>query len=430
VSAARIQRRSGVPAACAFVVALIALSAVPPPALAGSCAVEDAETGQTYTSLQAAVNSAKAGDTLMIAGTCAGETTLDRDLALEGVVAATGKPTLLGMVSVREGLTISLTHLKLVSGISALEGGVVNIAGCTLTGNFYGGESSSGRGLFLHMASSRLVKAGIGMTGAASIAESVITASSGDGISILGPVEVADSTISKNARLGIAAHGGDIALTNSKVTGNKEGGIRDDRATVYLSDSTVAGNTGAEQGGGIFAVQATVRLAGSSSVSENSTSGEGGGIWASEFSDVVLEGAASVARNTASAPGGGIYASEHSFVTMTDKASIKNNLTASSGAGIYVGPGYTEEEPTKATLGGSSLIAGNKAAGAGGGVYLRGAGSILELVGSSSIKSNEAATSGGGVYAGRTESGSSEIVHGTEWKGVISGNLPDNVFTA
>jgi predicted outer membrane repeat protein len=63
-------------------------------------------------------------------------------------------------------------------------------------------------------------------------------------------------------------------------------------------------------------------------------------------------------------------------------------------------------------------------------VYLHGAGSILELVGAASIKSNQAGTTGGGVYAGRTESGSSEIVFGAEWKGVISGNLPDNVSTA
>jgi predicted outer membrane repeat protein len=409
-----------------FLVALVAplaAAALPSTSLAASCTVVNGTTSQSYTSLQVAVNASKGGDTLMITGTCAGETTVDRNLTLERAAGLTSKPTLLGRVTATEGVTVGFTQLKLTSGVSAPKGGAVYIEGCTLTGDIYGSEKTN-----LQMVSSHLTKAGIALAGSASITKSVITGSSGAGISVLGNVELTSSTISKNAGIGIRSHAGNIVLTSSKVIGNNGGGIEGDRATIYLSNSTVAGNTGAERGGGIAAFQATVQLAGTSSVSKNSTTGEGGGVWAFDYTEVVLEGSASVKDNTASGEGGGIYASGHTFVALKDEASVKNNVTASRGAGIYAGIAYSEEEPTKVTLGDSSLVAGNKAAGAGGGVYLRAIGSILELVGSSSIKMNEAGTSGGGVFIGKNEYGAGTLIFGAGWKGVISGNLPDNLF--
>ena len=407
--------------------ALLAAAALPSTSLAATCTVVNGTTSQSYTSLQAAVNAAKAGDTLTIAGTCAGETTVDRNLTLERATGLMSKPTL-GGVTVSEGVAVSFAQLKLADGVSAPNGGTVNVSGCTLTGSIVGGESAVGRHLDLQMVGSRLTKAGIGIAGSASVAESVITGNSGAGISVFGEIEVTSSTISKNAGIGIKGHTGNIVLTGSKVVGNKGGGLEDDRATIYLSNSTVTGNTGAARGGGIAAWQATVQLAGTSSVSKNSTTGAGGGVWADEYTDVVLEGSASVKANTASAEGGGIYASGNTFVTLKDKASVKKNATASRGAGIYAGIAYSEEEPTKVTLGDSSLVAGNKATEAGGGVYLRGIGSILELAGSSWIKMNEAGTNGGGVFIGKNEFGAGTLIYGAGWNGVISGNLPDNVF--
>jgi predicted outer membrane repeat protein len=407
--------------------ALLAAAVLPSTSLAASCTVVNATTSQSYTSLQAAVSAAKPGDTLTIAGTCAGETTVDRDLTLERAAALTGKPTL-GGITVSEGVAVSFTQLKLAAGVSAPNGGTVNVNGCTLTGSILGGESAVGRYLDLQMVGSRMTKAGIGIAGSASVTESMITGNSGAGISVLGEIEVTDSTISKNTGIGVKGHTGNIVLTGSKVVGNKGGGIEDDRATIYLSNSTVTGNTGAERGGGIAAWQATVQLAGTSSVSKNSTAGAGGGIWADEYTAVVLEGSASVKENSASGEGGGIYASGNTFVTLKDKASVKKNATTSRGAGIYAGIAYSEEEPTKITLGDSSLVAGNKASEGGGGVYLRGIGSILELVGSASIKMNEAGTNGGGVFIGKNEFGAGTLIYGTGWNGVISGNVPDNVF--
>ncbi|HWG08496.1 MAG TPA: right-handed parallel beta-helix repeat-containing protein [Solirubrobacteraceae bacterium] len=404
--------------------AALTLGAVMPSAsLAATCTVVNSATSQSYTSLQVAVNASKAGDTLMITGTCAGETTVDRNLTLERAAGLTSKPTLLGRVTVTEGVAVGFTQLKLTNGVSAPKGGTLYVERCTLTGDISGSEKTT-----LQMVSSHLIKAGIALAGSASITKSVITGSSGAGISVLGNIEITSSTISKNAGIGIKGHAGNIVLTSSKVIGNKGGGIEDDRATIYLSNSTVTGNTGAEHGGGIAAFQATVQLAGTSAVSKNSTTGEGGGIWASDNTEVVLEGSASVKANAASEEGGGIYASGHTFVTLNDEASVKNNVTASRGAGIFAGIAFSEEEPTKVTLGGSSLVAGNKASGAGGGVYLRAIGSVLELVGSSSIEMNEAGTSGGGVFIGKNEFGAGTLIFGSAWNGLISGNRPDNVF--
>jgi predicted outer membrane repeat protein len=316
-------------------------AAIPSASLATTCAVVNAATSQHFASLQPAVYASKGGDTLMITGTCAGETTVDRNLTLERTAGLTSKPTLLGRITASEGVTVSFTQLKLTNGVSALKGGGVSISGCTLTGSIYGGEDSVGHNLTLQMVSSHLTKAGIAIVGSASLTKSVITGNSGAGVSVLGKIELASSTISKNAGIGARSHAGDIVLTSSRVIGNQGGGIEDDKATIYLVNSTVTANTGAERGGGIAAFQATVQLAGTSSVSKNSTTGEGGGVWASNYTDVVLEGSASVKGNTASGEGGGIYASGNTFVTLKDEASVRNNVTASRGAGIYAGIAYS-----------------------------------------------------------------------------------------
>jgi predicted outer membrane repeat protein len=408
--------------------ALLGAAALPSTSLAAGCTVVNSSTSQGYTNLQAAVNAATAGDTLTIAGSCAGETTVDRDLTLERATGAMGRPTLLGRVTMSEGVSVSFTQLKLAGGVYAPRGGTLQISGCALTGSVNGGESEVGRYLDLQMVDSRVTKAGIGMVGSASVAKSVITGNSGDGINVWGEIEVTSSTVSKNTGLGIKGHTGNIVLSGSKVVENGGGGIEDDRATVYLVDSKVTGNTSPERGGGVAVFQGTVQLAGTSSVSKNSTTGEGGGIWAFDYAKVILEGSASVKENTASAEGGGIYASGHTFVNVGDKASVKKNVTASHGAGIYAGIAYSEEEPTKVTLGGSSVVSGNKAAEGGGGVYLRAGGSILELLDSASIRMNEAGTNGGGVFIGKNEYGAGTLIYGAGWSGVIGGNVPDDVF--
>ena len=414
--------------ATSALVLLATLEAAPASAGASGCTVRDSSTSQIYPSLQAAVNAAVAGDALEIAGTCAGETKVEKNLSLERASGAGGKPTLLGRVTTSGGVTLHFTQLKLTNGFDAAEGGAIYVSGCTSTGSINGGESAAGRELALYMVSSHVTEAAIGMAGSASITKSVISGNSGTGISVLGPLELVSSTVSKNAGVGIVTAWYGASLINSKVTGNKGGGIQAANANLYLLNSTVSGNTGAEQGGGISSGNSEVRLAGTSSVSKNSTAGTGGGIRASDWTDVTLEGSASVRQNTASADGGGIYVDENASVALDDEASVRNNVTTARGGGIYEGVA-SEEGGTKVTMGGSSLVTGNKAASAGGGVYLYGPGSLLELLGLSSIKSNQAGTNGGGIYAARTAYGAAILRYGAGWEGAVSGNRPDDVFT-
>ena len=83
------------------IVSLALIGAVPSvPAFAAtatSCRIRDAQSGVRSRTLQAAVDSAAAGDRLLVRGICAGITTIDRDVTIRGVrPAGAPVPTLDG----------------------------------------------------------------------------------------------------------------------------------------------------------------------------------------------------------------------------------------------------------------------------------------------------------------------------------------------
>jgi hypothetical protein len=61
--------------------------------------------------------------------------------------------------------------------------------------------------------------------------------------------------------------------------------------------------------------------------------------------------------------------------------------------------------------------------GEGGGIYNAGS---LTLAGSSSVIENAAISHGGGIF--NTESAGATITFASNWRGMISGNTPDDVF--
>src|SRR5215211_6691542 len=112
-----------------------------------SCGVSNARTHQSYTSLQAAVDAAKARDTLEVGGRCVGSTTVAKDITIKRG-AGPGFPTLDGggagtVVHVTRGTT-TIEGLKITNGVAD----VVSVEGngcCVGGGIAVSGDRSGAR---------------------------------------------------------------------------------------------------------------------------------------------------------------------------------------------------------------------------------------------------------------------------------------------
>lgn len=256
-----------------------------------SCGVSNARTQQSYTSLQAAVDAAKARDTLEVRGRCVGSTTVAKDITIKRE-AGPGIPTLDGggagtVVHITRGTT-TLEGLKITNGVAD----VVSVEGngCCVGG----GIAVSG-----DRAGARLV-------------DSLVTGNSatvfGGGIDVdAGTLTLVNSTVSENTAWsagGIDSDFGTVTLIGSTVSGNTAaggttcqdvgscaGGIWNFGGTLTLIDSTVSENTATRRGGGIVnqtptgGPAAVLTLSGTASITDNHAFGDpdppalGGGIW-------------------------------------------------------------------------------------------------------------------------------------------------------
>jgi hypothetical protein len=104
-----------------------------------ACRVVDVTRNTHRTSLQAAVNQARAGDVLRVRGTCTGSTTIDRNLTIRGVqTSRSGRPILQGnggrVLDVRPGVVATLVRLTIRRGTARNEdgGGIRNAGNLTL----------------------------------------------------------------------------------------------------------------------------------------------------------------------------------------------------------------------------------------------------------------------------------------------------------
>jgi hypothetical protein len=244
-------------AALALAVGMLVVSS--PTAVGGppSCAVSNTRTHKGYSSLQGAVNAAKAGDTLEVKGTCVGNSSVDRNITLRGVTnkAFPGAPTLDGneqgtVLTITAGTTtirnLAITNGKTPDfggGIAARPGSSLTLINSTVSGNSAG--------------------------------------SSGGIDSDTGTVTLIGSTVSNNTAAG---------ATNCQDAGSCAGGIWNFGGTLTLIDSTVSGNTATRRGGGIVnqtptgGPAAVLTLSGATSITDNHAMSNpavnlGGGIW-------------------------------------------------------------------------------------------------------------------------------------------------------
>jgi hypothetical protein len=173
-----------------------------------------------------------------------------------------------------------------------------------------------------------------------------------------------------------------LTLTNVTVNGNSAtqagGGIYDMAGGVTLIDSTVSNNTASTDGGGI---DGGVTITNSTVSGNHAPAGHGGGVSGS----FTVTGSTVSGNNAAS--GGGLYGNGR---TITDSTVANNTSNGNDGGGVY--------DTGSITISGTT-IAGNQATGTyrqGGGIYVGGPSSILNLT-NSTLSGNSATGYGGGL---------------------------------
>jgi hypothetical protein len=196
---------------------------------ANSTLAKSATQDPPWSDLQAAIDAAAPGDTLVIKGICRGAFVIGNDLNLRGDDGATLDGDGGGTVVTVNGGNVALTNLTITDGGI---GGVANFATLTLSRSTVKGNSSARSG------------AGIFNYGTVALRDSAVidNESDFDGGGILnGDTEFSAGT---------------VILDRSLVKGNKAagsgGGIFNTTGTVSLTHSLVVRNFSAERGGGIF----------------------------------------------------------------------------------------------------------------------------------------------------------------------------------
>jgi fibronectin-binding autotransporter adhesin len=262
-----VPRSAGLAAALGLL-AWVGLGAVPAASAAvRSCTVTDASTHARYTSLQAAVNAASPGATLLVGGTCIGTTEIQQNLTVTGQGVS---PTLNGddqgsVLIIDEGASVTINRLTITRG---------------------GGPDEVGGGIYSQ--------------GTAIVNDTIVTGNSapegGGGI----------------------WNDGTMTLNNDIVTGNSGpygGGIYNDMTLTLNGLTSVIHNAAGVDGGGIanggyegFA-GGTVTLNNLAAADFNTASGDGGGIYNYEGTVTFHNRAAADFNIAKGGPdsGGGIY---------------------------------------------------------------------------------------------------------------------------
>jgi parallel beta-helix repeat protein len=347
----------------------------------------------TYTTVQAAVNAASAGDVIKVAtGVYTGVQ------AREGVtqVVYVSKT-----VTIRGGYTIAFTEppdpgvnpttldaegqgrvLYITGDISpTIEGLRVTGGNADGLGGGSGGWDAGG-GLYVVEATATISNNRVFSN----------TAYGGGGLYLhYSAATLNANTISGNAANGAHGGGGGLYLFDSDATlsGNtiSSNTISDEGGGLYLfysdatlSENIIISNTASDDGGGLYLHYSDATLSGNTVVS-NTAGDQGGGLYLRK-SNATLSGN-TVVSNTASDDGGGLYL-DYSDATLSGNTVIAN--TAYSGGGLYLWVSNT-------TLGGNTIIANS--AEFGGGLFVRESGVTLD---NNIVTDNRVANRGSGLY--------------------------------
>lgn len=274
-------------------------------AASATCLVTDKGTGESFRSLQAAIDAARDGDVLEVRGRCMGSTwigTFDRgkELTIRGIPTTSHPRPALDAQNVARVLTIrGKSRIRIVDLL--ITGG--NAAGSPPTATHLGGGIMLWGGR-LTLAGTTSVSGNRALTGAGVYMT--------DGLLVLtGSASITDNTW--YAAPGHSANpGGGISL-------------RQNGTILMKGHSLVARNEAKRGGGGIFIGWHTRLAMRDSAAIHANTARLGGGVWQGEDSQTWLYGSAAVTRNVATERGGGILVFGGALFVCSDLVRISPN---------------------------------------------------------------------------------------------------------
>ncbi len=193
------------------------------------------------------------------------------------------------------------------------------------------------------------------------------------------------------------------------------GGIVDFDENLTLDDVTISNSNASSSGGGIAVTGADLALAiQNSRITGNIAGSSGGGIYVSSAASVSVKNS-TISNNTASNVGGGVYFYLPAGPATFDETTISGNTAAGPGGGVEFFFSYGSATFTGSTISGNSGAAG-------GGVFL-----YLPVepltVENCTVSGNQATVAdGGGIYLYNLYTGSSELRHTTIAGNAAAGN--------
>ncbi len=364
-------------------------------------AITVCSSGCGYTTIQAAINAAGNGDTILVdEGTYSENITFPTD-ARGITVKATG--TAANTIIRGSGANAAVVTFSAAAAVAKLDGFTLdNQASNSLTRGvaISGGATPTIKNCIIkgNTPTSSAVGAGVYITGAGATLENTIIGQSG----------AANTTAGNGGGLYATTSTYDITLTGCTIayntSGNIGGGVYFSALTgaITFSGCTIDHNTSVNTGGaGMYVTSSSVTLA-NTDITNNVLTGSasGGGLWlgGADTAKATITGG-SITGNTATSGGGGIYIAGGADLDYTG-GSIKGNTasaTSSNGGGIYVASTAT----TTVNLW-RMYIQGNKSGQYGAGLSLTGGGTTnmqnCTVTGNAIAGGAESWRNGGGIY--------------------------------
>jgi hypothetical protein len=282
-----------------------------------------------------------------------------------------------GIFAVDSNETVTISGVTIRNGVNLASGdggGIENLGGMTVTACTISGNSASfGGGIYNAAGATAIVS---GSTFAANKATG-----SGGGI--------------------FNADGGTATLSDSTLTGNKAtdtGGGIDNEGDLTVDGGTLGGSNFADgnsatSGGGIFNASAATAIVSSSIIAANKATDTGGGI--DNEGDLTVDGSTlggnTLAEANSAASGGGVY--NVGMLSLQGGSILSGNKANGAGGGIFNAAAGTATTPGL-TVEANSVFSGNTAA-SGGGIF--NAAAATATVSSSTIAANQARATGGGI---------------------------------
>jgi len=288
-------------------------------------------------------------------------------------------------IFVQNGAALRLSDDTIENNSASQGGGIYNRGTITLAGTLIEQNTATatqccgGGGIF---------NAGTLTDNGSTIEDNSATNGYGGGIvNLNGTMTLTSTTVSDNDSAGvgggISSSGGMLTLTNVIVMANSApagygGGIYEDSGTTTILDSTIANNSAGVFGAGIFN-ENTLSI--TDTTIENNV---GGGIvnW---YDGTLTLMSSTISGNTA---GGSAGIENYGYMTLGGASTIENNVASGDAGGIYNAGTLTDE--------GCTIT--NNSASVGGGIFNQG---TITLAGTT-IEQNTATNFAGGIYSSGT----------------------------